>query len=145
MAFRSPSFDAVQEVSVGNVVLGRAPVKIISSVCAATAEEMIEQAKAIEASGADIIEWRADYFADDTSWQEAVAAMQTVVTKPVIYTFRSQSEGGVRTEPMSIQLGERRCWLLLIQNCLMLLTSNSIAVALSFWLKRRARPALPRS
>ena len=53
MAFRSPSFDAVQEVSIGNVVLGRAPVKIISSVCAATAEEMIEQAKAIEASGAD--------------------------------------------------------------------------------------------
>lgn len=101
MAFRSPSFDAVQEVSIGNVVLGRAPVKIISSVCAATAEEMIEQAKAIEASGADIIEWRADYFADGTSWQEAVAAMKAVVTKPVIYTFRSQSEGGVRTEPMS--------------------------------------------
>ena len=102
MAFRSPSFDAVQEVSIGNVVLGRAPVKIISSVCAATAEEMIEQAKAIEASGADIIEWRADYFADGTSWQEAVAAMKTVVTKPVIYTFRSQSEGGVRTEPFLV-------------------------------------------
>ena len=101
MAFRSPSFEAVQEVSVGNVVLGRAPVKIISSVCAATVEEMIDQAKAIEASNADIIEWRADYFADDTSWQEAVAAMKAVVTKPVIYTFRSQSEGGVCTEPMS--------------------------------------------
>ena len=27
--------------------------------------------------------------------------MKAVVTKPVIYTFRSQSEGGVRTEPMS--------------------------------------------
>ena len=64
MAFRSPSFEAVQEAHIGNVVLGRAPVKIISSVCAATAEEMIEQAKAIEASGADIIEWRADYFAE---------------------------------------------------------------------------------
>ena len=53
MAFRSPSFEAVQEAHIGNVVLGRAPVKIMSSICAATVEEMIEQAKAIEASGAD--------------------------------------------------------------------------------------------
>lgn len=70
MAFRSPSFEAVQEAHIGNVVLGRAPVKIISSICAATVEEMIEQAKAIEASGADIIEWRADYYADDASWRK---------------------------------------------------------------------------
>ena len=97
MAFRSPSFEAVQEAHIGNVVLGRAPVKIISSICAAT----IEQAKAIDASGADIIEWRADYYADDASWQKAATAMKAVVSKPILYTFRSQSEGGVRTEPMS--------------------------------------------
>ena len=101
MAFRSPSFEAVQEAHIGNVVLGRAPVKIISSICAATVEEMIEQAKAIEASGADIIEWRADYYADDASWQKAATAMKAVVSKPILYTFRSQTEGGVRTEPMS--------------------------------------------
>ena len=101
MAFRSPSFEAVQEAHIGNVVLGRAPVKIISSICAATVEEMIEQAKAIDASGADIIEWRADYYADDASWQKAATAMKAVVSKPILYTFRSQSEGGVRTEPMS--------------------------------------------
>ena len=68
MAFRSPpSFEAVQEVSVGNVVLGHAPRQNhFEAFVAATVEEMIDQAKAIEASNADIIEWRADYFADDT-------------------------------------------------------------------------------
>ena len=101
MAFRSPSFEAVQEAHIGKVVLGRAPVKIISSICAATVEEMIEQAKAIYTSGADIIEWRADYYTDDASWQKAATAMKAVVSKPILYTFRSQSEGGVRTEPMS--------------------------------------------
>ena len=50
MAFRSPSFEAVQEVY-RQRRFGTCSRKIISSVCAATVEEMIDQAKAIEASG----------------------------------------------------------------------------------------------
>ncbi len=101
MTFRSPSFESVEAVRIGNVTLGRSPVKIISSVCAANTEEMLEQAKAIEEAGADIIEWRADYFDDDSDWEDAVRTMKAAVSKPVIYTFRSQSEGGARKTPMS--------------------------------------------
>ncbi len=101
MSFRSPSFDAVQPAHIGNVVLGQAPVKIISSICAKTAEEMLEQAKAIEASSADVIEWRADYFSPNLPWQDSVRAIKNIVTKPILYTFRSQHEGGVYPHPMS--------------------------------------------
>lgn len=101
MTFRSPSFDSVCPVHIGNVVLGRAPVKIISSICATNTNEMITQARAIEASSADIIEWRADYFNPDSPWQEAVAAVKRVITKPIIYTFRTQNEGGVSQVPIS--------------------------------------------
>lgn len=101
MPFRSPSFEAVREVRIGDVVMGRQPVKIISSVCASNAREMVEQASAIEASGADIIEWRADYFKESASWENAVRAMLGAVNKPVVFTFRSRSEGGVRQTPVS--------------------------------------------
>ena len=101
MSFRSPSFDNVQETRIGNVVFGRAPVKIISSICAENAEEMLRQAEAIESSEADVIEWRADYFRSSESWQEAVRALKARVTKPLLYTFRSRNEGGARKEPMS--------------------------------------------
>ena len=116
MAFRSPSFEAVQEAHIGNVVLGRAPVKIISSICAATVEEMIEQAKAIDASGADIIEWRADYYADDASWQKAATAMKAVVSKPILYTFRSQrylppsTRSSLMLSTLSLTAAEPNSW-----------------------------------
>lgn len=101
MSFLSPSFANHTAVKIGNVALGQAPVKIISSICAANAAEMLEQAKAIEASCADIIEWRADYFDENTPWPDAVKAIKKVVTKPMIFTLRTHSEGGVRKTPMS--------------------------------------------
>ncbi len=102
MAFLTPPYDdLIIPAYIGDVVLGQAPVKILSSVCAKTKEEMIEQALAVEASCADIIEWRADWFEDDANWQDAVRAMRKAVTKPVLYTFRTRAEGGVRTEPIS--------------------------------------------
>ena len=67
--------------------------------------------------------------------------MKAVVTKPVIYTFRSQSEGGVRTEPMSNNLAKEG--VAAIDSKLFDAVDIEFdRVALSFWLKRRARPAL---
>ena len=133
MAFRSPSFEAVQEAHIGNVVLGRAPVKIISSICAATVEEMIEQAKAIDASGADIIEWRADYYADDASWQKAATAMKAVVSKPILYTFRSQSEAVFARNRCRTQPGARRYLPPSTRSSLMLSTLSLTAAEPNSW------------
>ncbi len=91
----SVAYTPGREVHIGGVVLGRAPVKILASVCAQTLREMVHQGCAIEGSCADILEWRADYYEDAAPWQEAVNAMRAFVTKPILYTFRSAGEGGV--------------------------------------------------
>ncbi len=101
MTFFSPSYVTDSPASIGNVEFGTPPVKILSSVCGRNAEEMIEQAKAIEEAGADVIEWRADYFDEAGDWREAVRQMKAAVAKPILYTFRTRAEGGVCTTPLS--------------------------------------------
>ena len=77
---------------------------IVVSVCAKTAEELIEQIKRAEEL-ADVIEARFDCF--DVAEVEKILANFPVAARPVLATFRSQEYGGSR----EISLEEReRFW-----------------------------------
>ena len=69
--------------------------KICVSVCAATADELIEQTKRAE-DAADIIEIRLDYLKEN-ELQSAVQEIQNLpLSKPILATFRPKEEGGNR-------------------------------------------------
>ncbi|MFV0407205.1 MAG: type I 3-dehydroquinate dehydratase [Propioniciclava sp.] len=85
-------------VLVKNVLLGEGRAKVIVPITGRTTAELVEQAEALAAHDLDIVEWRVDYL-DVALEPEAVAAAGEQVTaalagRPVLFTFRSQAEGG---------------------------------------------------
>lgn len=87
-------------IRVRQVCLGEGTPKICVSLTGATLHELAAGVKAIRASGADIAEWRADYFEDigsPAALAEALAYLrQALGEMPLLFTFRTQAEGGRR-------------------------------------------------
>ena len=90
--FNHPTITA----SIGTCPLGPAPVKVISSIMAANASDLLEQAHEYDKLDIDVIEWRADYFEQLTAQAFVSAAMQlkSEVSKPILWTLRTNTEGG---------------------------------------------------
>lgn len=85
-------------VRVRNVSIGEGMPKICVPIVGRTKEEILETAKQISHSSADLAEWRVDWF-------DAVLEMQKVVgisvelreilgDMPILFTFRTKAEGG---------------------------------------------------
>lgn len=92
-----------QLVARGHVVGGGREPLVCVPLVGRGADEILEAARLATESGADLVEWRADYF-DDVADRAAVVAMargirETIAGMPLIFTLRSEGEGG---QPVSL-------------------------------------------
>ena len=80
----------------GSVLLGPQPVKILTSIMAATTADLREAAREEQKLDVDILEWRADFFEsrDLNSFIAAALELKQLAEKPVLWTLRSSAEGG---------------------------------------------------
>lgn len=91
-------------VTVGGVTLGEGVPKVIVPLTGSTRQELAVRAAALArlpaADRPDLVEWRADYFAEvaDLAAVRAVGAelAATLGAVPVLFTFRTAAEGGTR-------------------------------------------------
>ena len=103
----------MKPVVVRNVAIGEAIPKICVPIVGKTIDEILNQAKHICEIGADVVEWRVDWFENvfDTDKVLDVAKdLQTVLKDtPILFTFRTAKEGGERAiEPDEyVELNEK--------------------------------------
>lgn len=87
-------------VKVRGLVIGEGRPKICVPITGGSAEEVLQQAAAAAGSRADMVEWRADWFAAAQDKEELDAARmlailrKTVGEMPILFTFRTEKEGG---------------------------------------------------
>lgn len=98
----------IKEVTFG---LGRP--KLVVPLTAKNQTTLVEQAKKAQHSAAQIVEWRADLFDEYETFEEIVAQLailrQELPDKLLLFTFRTQSEGGARE--LSLSDYEKLCLL----------------------------------
>lgn len=89
-----------KSVCVRGLAIGTGMPKICVPVMGKTQDEVLKNAREIVGSGADFVEWRADYFeaVGDLQQTEEMAAMLRDIFKelPLLFTFRTAREGGER-------------------------------------------------
>lgn len=82
-----------------NIEYGKKP-KIAVSLIVRSIDEMIKEVKSYDLTSFDIIEWRGDYFDEILNFDEVhkfLAKLNKILNnKPIIFTFRTKNEGGVR-------------------------------------------------
>lgn len=85
-------------VIVRNVKIGEGMPKICIPVVGRTRKEIREAAEQIRVAGADIVEWRADWYDDifvHKKAEETVKELRDVLgSTPLLFTFRTAREGG---------------------------------------------------
>ena len=87
-------------VQIKNINLGTGKTKICVPIIGETREDIIREAGQLKESAADIIEWRADFYEDVMEKEDVLATIDELTEilddKPVLFTFRTKSEGGER-------------------------------------------------
>ena len=90
----------IETVQLRGVTLGAGKPKIAVSITAATQEDALRQAAALPGSGADVAEWRMDWFAGAEDPAAVVRCLRALRRRladmPLLATFRTAGEGGVR-------------------------------------------------
>ncbi len=85
-------------VVVRNVKIGEGIPKICVPIVGVTRQEILESGKNINAVGADVVEWRVDWYEDVFEFDkvEETAKQLRVVLEdtPILFTFRTAKEGG---------------------------------------------------
>jgi 3-dehydroquinate dehydratase-1 len=85
-----------------NLAIGDGIPKICVSLMGASMGELLPEAKRVLAAGADLAEWRVDYFSDAGDTGKVVAALHqlrvALAGTPILATFRTAPEGGARRE-----------------------------------------------
>jgi 3-dehydroquinate dehydratase-1 len=77
--------------------------KIITSIMAADEASLIKEAESYLGLDFDILEWRADYFTSAVpasliiDIEKAAAALRAIIDKPLLFTFRTEAEGGAQS------------------------------------------------
>ena len=85
-------------VVVRNVAIGEGIPKICVPIVGKTREEILEAAKNILPIGADVVEWRVDWYEDIFDFEkveETAKQLREVLGEmPILFTFRTSKEGG---------------------------------------------------
>lgn len=85
-------------VIVKNVKIGEGVPKICVPIVGRTKDEIIEEAKGLEAIPKDLVEWRVDCYEDAFSQEkvrEILGELRTILKEvPLLFTFRTAKEGG---------------------------------------------------
>lgn len=87
-------------LKIRETVIGERMPKICVPLTGKTAEEVLHQAEAAAASGADLVEWRADCIGEQQVFvqpEETLGALRRILGEcPLIFTVRTGREGGNR-------------------------------------------------
>lgn len=91
------------EVTVRDLIIGEGKPKICVLVMGKNKEDVLKEAKKAVENSTDLIEWRADSLTegefDEDFHNEILSEMRKVIgNMPIIYTFRTLSEGGKEIE-----------------------------------------------
>ena len=90
-------------VVVRNVAIGEGIPKICVPIVGKTREEILEAAKNILPIGADVVEWRVDWYEDIFDFEkveETAKQLREVLGEmPILFTFRTSKEGGEKAIP----------------------------------------------
>ncbi len=85
-------------ICVRGLTIGKGKPKICIPVVGKDKEEILEQAQAAVAAGAQLVEWRVDHFEeyyDTMAILDVLESLRTVIEdRPLLYTFRTSDEGG---------------------------------------------------
>ena len=88
-------------VKVRNITIGEGTPKICVPIVGVTKEEILEAGKNICTIGADVIEWRVDWYEDIFDFaktEETMKALREVLGEtPILFTFRTSKEGGEKS------------------------------------------------
>lgn len=85
-------------IKVRNIKIGEGTPKICVPIVEGTKLDIVENAKKIKAMGADLVEWRGDYFKCVNHWDKVKATLDDLrcilEDTPLLFTFRTSKEGG---------------------------------------------------
>jgi 3-dehydroquinate dehydratase I len=85
-------------ITVKGITIGEGQPKICVSMIGSSVAQLLEEAEHIKILGADVVEWRVDFFEQVEqidAVKEALREIRTVLSEiPMIFTFRSAKEGG---------------------------------------------------
>jgi len=84
-------------VKVKELLIGDGVPKICVPINGRSAEEILEQLALALQGPCDLLEWRADFYLtyqDTTQWEPMLEQIRKKTDKPLIFTLRSESEGG---------------------------------------------------
>ena len=102
-------------VIVRNLKIGEGIPKICVPIVGKTQGEIIEAGENICAVGADIVEWRADWYEDvfdlDKAEETAKELRAVLGGLPLLFTFRTSKEGGEKAVETAVyvELNQRYC------------------------------------
>ena len=105
----------MKPVVVRNVAIGEAIPKICVPIVGKTIDEILNQAKHICEIGADVVEWRVDWFEEVNNYESvenAAKQLRDILGEtPILFTFRTAKEGGERTIELDeyVELNEKNC------------------------------------
>jgi 3-dehydroquinate dehydratase I len=88
---------ASEIIKVKNLLIGEGMPKICVPLNGRTEEEVLSQLSFALKDPCDILEWRADFYLtyqDTMKWQPMLSKIRSKTKKPLIFTLRSESEGG---------------------------------------------------
>lgn len=95
----------MKTVTIKQLEIGSGAPKIIVPVVGKTEAELFDEIKFLQSIDFDVLEWRVDHFSqvDDIDAVKAVAKQigQLLPNKPILFTFRTANEGGVKPWPLS--------------------------------------------
>ena len=103
----------MKPVVVRNVAIGEAIPKICVPIVGKMIDEILNQAKHICEIGADVVEWRVDWFEEVNNYESvenAAKQLRDILGEtPILFTFRTAKEGGERAiEPDEyVELNEK--------------------------------------
>ena len=88
----------VNPVVVRNIEIGSGMPKVCVPIVEKTREDILSTAKAICSTEADLVEWRADWYEDVSTFSEVIKTadmLRSILGEtPLLFTFRSAREGG---------------------------------------------------
>ena len=103
----------MKPVVVRNVAIGEGIPKICVPIVGKTIDEILNQAKHICEIGADVVEWRVDWFEEVKNYESvenAAKQLRDILGEtPILFTFRTAKEGGERTIELDeyVELNEK--------------------------------------
>lgn len=103
----------MKPVVIRNVAIGEGIPKICVPIVGKTINEILDQAKHICGIGADVVEWRVDWFKkveDYESVENVAKQLRNVLGEtPILFTFRTAKEGGERAiaPELYVELNEK--------------------------------------